>query len=510
MKTQLSLILISLLMHFSLNAAQLAFPGAEGFGRFAKGGRGGAIYHVTNLNDSGTGSFRDAVSSPNRIIIFDVGGVIKILSPITVSSYLTIAGETAPGDGICIYGNAIAFGGAKHTIVRYIRFRMGVIGKDGGDAVGISNGINLIFDHVSISWGRDGTLDMNRYSTQTLDSITFQDCIISHGLQPHSTGGLMQTNGHFSVLRTLYINNWTRNPKQSCNHQYVNNVVYNWGASCYNFGGGTSFNTYSNVTNNYFICGVGGTRDGIVGGDSTVYAYFKGNYFDKNRNGILDGVEFTNYSTSLHRLSAPNNYPPLNKEMTAKEAYYSIIANAGASLHRDEVDKNLMLDLQSLGPKGYFITKEDTLPTKGPGILKGGTPPTDTDRDGMPDQWEIQHGLNYRSAADAMKDADGDGYANLENYIHSISNPIASAIQTRPCNADISIYPNPVTDKLHINLPESALPCSIQLTDASGALLKQLSINQTQTIVDMQNYKSGIYLLSVNNKNLIWTKKVVR
>jgi hypothetical protein len=319
----------------------------------------------------------------------------------------------------------------------------------------------------------------------------------------------MQTNGHFSVLRSLYINNWTRNPKQACNHQYVNNVVYNWGASCYNFGGGTAYNTYSNVTNNYFICGVGSTRDGIVGGDSTVYAYLKGNYFDKNRNGILDGVEFTNYDAKLHRQTTPNNYPPLKKEMTAREAYFSIIANAGASFRRDEVDKNLMLDLQSLGPKGYFITKEDTLPTKGPGIIKGGTLPTDTDKDGMPDAWEMKNGTDYKTS-DAMKDNDGDGYVNIENYIHSITNPIASAIQTRTCNVDISIYPNPVTDKLHINLPETALPCSIQLTDASGKLLKQLSINQTQTIVDMQNYKSGIYLLSVNNKNLIWTKKVVR
>ncbi len=509
MKTQLYIVLFSLIICISANAAQHAFPGAEGFGRFAQGGRGGTVYHVTNLNDAGAGSFRDAVSKPNRIIVFDVGGVIRLISPLSVSSYLTIAGETAPGDGICVYGNGVAFGGSKHSIIRYIRFRMGIVGRDGGDAVGVSSGSHLIFDHVSISWGRDGTLDMNRDGTKTLDSITFQDCIISHGLQPHSTGGLMQTNGRFSVLRTLYINNWTRNPKQACNHQYVNNVVYNWGASCYNFGGGTAYNTYSNVTNNYFICGVGSTRDGIVGGDSTVFAYLKGNYFDKNRNGILDGVEFTNYSTLLHRQTTPNNYPPLKKEMTAREAYFSIIANAGASFRRDEVDKNLMLDLQSLGPKGYFITKEDTLPTKGPGVIKGGTLPTDTDKDGMPDAWEMKNGTDYKTS-DAMKDNDGDGYVNIENYIHSITNPVVNGIHPQNTDKEINAYLNPETKQLQINLPESLLPCSIGLSDVSGSFIRQTSCNQPTINLDMQPCKRGVYLLVIRNEKREWTEKIVR
>jgi pectate lyase len=135
----------------------LSFPGAEGFGRFAKGARAGtpSIYHVTTLNDSGTGSLRDAISQPNRIVVFDVSGVIKISSRLVFSNNLTIAGQTAPGDGITVYGNGVSFSAADNIIVRYMRFRMGSGGDSGKDAAGIANGSNMIFDHVSVSWGLD-------------------------------------------------------------------------------------------------------------------------------------------------------------------------------------------------------------------------------------------------------------------------------------------------------------------------------------------------------------------
>ena len=140
---------------FTLSAAasaqQLAFPGAEGFGRFATGGRGGKVYHVTNLNDTGSGSFRDAVSSPNRIVVFDVAGVIRLKSRVPVSKNIYIAGQTAPGEGITLYGNGLSFSGASNTICRYLRVRMGVVGDSGADALGIANGENIIFDHCSVA-----------------------------------------------------------------------------------------------------------------------------------------------------------------------------------------------------------------------------------------------------------------------------------------------------------------------------------------------------------------------
>ena len=417
MRKLLILFLLSILAQY-LRAQQLAFPSAEGFGQYASGGRGGTVYHVTNLNDAGVGSFRDAVSQPNRTVVFDVGGIIRITSTVRVSSNITIAGQTAPGDGICIYGAGVAFGGSQNIIARYIRIRAGIIAPSGTDATGISQGKRMIFDHLSVSWGRDGTFDMNKVAGRILDSITLQNMIISHGLVPHSTGGLMNTDGNISVLRSLYINNWTRNPKVTCNNQFVNNVIYNWGASSYNFGG-ANYTTYSNVTNNYMISGQGGTRPGIMGGDPFVNAYLKGNFWDSNRNGKLDGTEYTAYSDSIVRATSPYSFPIIKNEMTAVQSYYNVIANVGASLHRDQVDSLLMIDLKSLGTKGIFISSEDTLETKGPGVIKGGTTPTDTDQDGMPDAWEKQFGFNYL-LPDNNGDADKDGYTNLEEYLNCL------------------------------------------------------------------------------------------
>jgi len=149
------------------SAQQPAFPGAQGWGRYAQGGRYGKVYHVTNLNDSGTGSLRDAVSQPNRIVVFDVAGVINIDSRIVFAKNLYVAGQTAPGEGITVYGDGVSFSGASNTIVRYMRFRMGHKGTSGKDAAGIANGTNMIFDHCSFSWGLDETFSINPDGKET-------------------------------------------------------------------------------------------------------------------------------------------------------------------------------------------------------------------------------------------------------------------------------------------------------------------------------------------------------
>lgn len=215
----------------------LAFPGAEGFGKYTLGARAVAnpeVYHVTNLNDSGAGSLRDAVSQSGRIVVFDVCGTINLKSTLIFKGNNTILGQTAPGEGIQVYGNRVSFSGASNLIVRHMRFRMGTNGDSGKDAAGIANGHDMIFDHLSVLWGRDENFSINPDGKGDIYNITIQNSIIGQGLQSHSCGGLLQTDGGVTIYRNLYIENKTRNPKVKGLNQYVNNVVYNWGdGGCY-------------------------------------------------------------------------------------------------------------------------------------------------------------------------------------------------------------------------------------------------------------------------------------
>lgn len=263
-------------------AQQLAFPGAQGFGRFATGGRSGSVYHVTNLNDSGQGSLRDAVSQPNRIVVFDVAGVIKISSRIVFAKNLYVAGQTAPGEGVVVYGNGVSFSGASNIIVRHMRFRMGKGGDSGKDAAGISNGTNMIFDHCSFSWGLDETFSINPDGKGDLGDITISNSIMGQGLLSHSAGGLMQAD-NITLYRNLYCDNSTRNNKVKGKNQYVNNIVYNWKNGCYLMGGDSQGTSYANVTNNLFINGpmTGSSANAITSGNADFHIYAVDNIQDK-------------------------------------------------------------------------------------------------------------------------------------------------------------------------------------------------------------------------------------
>jgi len=401
-----------------LSAQQLAFPGAEGFGKYTSGGRYGEVYHVTNLNDDGDGSFREAVSKSNRIVVFDVGGVINITDRIVINSNITVAGQTAPGGGITIYGNGIAMNGnSGNNIIRYIRIRMGINGDNGKDALSISDGTNYIFDHVSISWGRDGTLDINGTD---IDNITFQDCIISQGInnQNHSTGGLMQS-GQWSMIRSLYIDNKTRNPKARGTHEFINSVLYNWDTNGYIMGN-TSGTSECNMLGNYFIYGPSsnsGTH--FTGSTSSFYIYAKDNWVDTDKDGTLDGTLISDYGSATVMTSA-FNYPGVNNLMSAQNALAYVINNVGSSLNRDEVDKLLISQIKSYGTLGSIIDREsDNGINNNVGTVDSGTSPTDSDQDGMPDSWESNNGLNS-SSADDDGDTDGDGYTNIEEYLEWI------------------------------------------------------------------------------------------
>lgn len=404
----------------SLAAQQLAFPEAEGFGRYATGGRGGTVYHVTNLDDSGPGSFRDAVSVSNRTVVFDVGGIIRISSRIVIKKNITVAGQTAPGQGITIYGNGIAFNGdSGNDIIRHIRFRMGYIGDSGKDAVGISEGQNYMFDHVSVTWGRDGTVDING---STIDNITLQDCIVGQGLQTHSTGGLMQS-GKNSVIRCLYTDNHTRNPKVKGVNEFINNVVYNWGVAGYIMGD-TDGLSEANIMGNYFIAGpYTGSTAPFNRATTAFNAYVSQNWYDGNLNGKLDGADIPipNYGPFTYH-STPYDYPGVNKLLTPIEAYNYVVANVGPSRSRDDVDNYLISELVSLGKIGLNIKHEYENPIDNiVGTVYGGIAPLDTDQDGMPDEWEVKNGLNKADASDRNGDLDKDGYTNLEEYLNELA-----------------------------------------------------------------------------------------
>jgi autotransporter-associated beta strand protein len=409
--------------HSAFTSAQTAlpaFPGATGFGANSPGGRGGSVYIVTNLNDSGPGSFRDAVSQPNRYVVFAVGGVIRINSRIQVAPNLTIAGQTAPGEGITIYGNGLSFSNANNTITRYLRIRMGVVGDSGADAVSIAQGDNMIFDHVSVSWGRDETFSVSG----TASNITVQDSIIAQGLHSHSAGGLMETSGGVSIVRCLYVDNTTRNPKVKGVNEFVNNIIYNWGTGGGYILGDSAGQSFVNVIENYFIDGPSTGIQPFTRGNLNFHIYASNNYHDDNRNGVLDGavVPQSGYTT-VDWMNSPFPYPAL-QALPAAEVYSHVVANAGASRVRDRVDQRLIEEVTSLGTSGQIISNESDPPMNWSGQVAGDSTPApspspDADFDGMPDYWEVAVGLDP-NAADHNGDADNNGYTNLEDYLNAL------------------------------------------------------------------------------------------
>lgn len=425
----------------------LAFPGAEGFGRFATGGRGGQIYHVTNLNDSGAGSFRDAVSGSGRIIVFDVCGVIKLQSALVVKGNNTILGQTAPGEGVQVYGNRISFSGASNLIVRHMRFRMGRGGDSGKDACGVANGRTMIFDHLSVLWGRDENFSVSWDNKGTKpQDITIQNSIIGQGLQTHSCGGLIQTDGGVTLYRNLYIENKTRNNKVKGLNQFVNNVLYNWGNGGAYIMGDSEGASWADIEGNYFMNGPwNGATKPFTRGTVDFHYYGNDNVWDSNKNGIVDGRQLTvdemngeqsvsvksTFVESLDALNAttiggnaiPKPIPAITNLMTAQDAFAWVCENVGPTLPaRDEVDQYLIDELMSYGKLGTTdgIDNEASLPHKGTGVLSGGVKPLDSDGDAIPDEWEIANGLNPNDPSDAAKIA-ANGYANIENYVFTLT-----------------------------------------------------------------------------------------
>ncbi|MCH5309222.1 MAG: hypothetical protein J1E58_05105 [Prevotella sp.] len=466
----------------------LAFPGAEGFGRYVTGGRGGEVRHVTNLEDSGAGSLRAALEGGSKkTIVFDVSGTIHLKSQLNINSNTTIAGQTAPGDGICLADYPCAIKG-NNIIVRYMRFRLGnkyvtVNGADGWDGFGALDCNDIIIDHCSVSWSIDECLSM-----VGCRNITVQWCLVAqslvnsgHSKGNHGYGGNWGGAGS-SYHHNLMVHHTSRTPRLGPRPttqldermDMRNNVIYNWaGNGCY---GGEGMNV--NIVNNYYKPGPGTEQRGTniqqriagIGIRTTEYIttypdyapawHLWGKYYVAgNVNTKYDAVTNDNWTYGMYnQIDANGNdgtYTEVTKDTiridepiryiavtthSAEDAYGKVLEYAGASLHRDSFDELMVSDTRDgkatyTGTncnKGCINSQEDNRPADAPAdwsawpVLNATAAPVDTDGDGMPDAWETANGLNPNDAADANAYAE-NGYTNLENYLNSLVEAITIA-----------------------------------------------------------------------------------
>ncbi len=498
-------------LSFKTAATQmLAFPGAEGFGRFTTGGRGGRVLEVTNLNDDNNpGSLRWAISQNYpRIIVFKVSGTIKLANYLKINyGNVTIAGQTAPGDGICLSNYTLSIE-ANNVIIRYIRSRLGDVTKLADDAAHCNGGQkNIIIDHCSFSWAIDE--DASFYDNQ---NFTLQWCIISeslyHSYHPkgdHGYGGIWGGMGA-TFHHNLLADNSSRNPR-FCGARYHlttasteivdfrNNVIFNWGFnSAY---GGESGN--QNMINNYFKPGPATSSSKlsrIVNPSDSLnpfYGYSKwyvnGNYVDGNPQVTGDnwngGVNPDHAPLDSIKLNNPIPVAPVTTQ-TAQAAYDSVLANAGCSFPvRDSADLRVINEVKTGdapfgatyagGNKGIIDSQNDV----------GGWPtlvslpaPLDTDHDGMPDSWETSHGLNPSDSSDARQ-VGPDGYTMIEEYINGLisSNPtsVKTAAQLPGSFVVNQNYPNPFNPSTQIvySIPKAG-SVTVKIFNITGQLVRVL------------------------------------
>lgn len=368
-----------------LNPELPAFSGAEGFGRFSKGGRGGDVYHVANLNDSGAGSLRNGIESAKgpRTIVFDISGTIRLRTELTISRpNITIAGQTAPGDGITLRDRGL-FIKANHVIVRFIRSRLGDTGGVESDSISIQDGTDIILDHCSASWSIDEVLSNQ---SPTVDRVTVQWCMITESLHdsihekgPHGMGGIIGGLRQ-SFHHNLYAHHNSRNPKVTWRHHckvdFRNNVIYNWGSNSVYDGSVSHMNwvenyyksgpaTKSSVRNRIFE--IKNINDSIDAQKYEATLYAEDNYVHNFSHITLDnwngGIDFdTGASDAKNRTKKPFDYPPIN-EQSAEEAYSLVLSHVGASLSRDSVDARIIEEVRNgtstFGNKGIIDSQKD-------------------------------------------------------------------------------------------------------------------------------------------------------
>jgi len=412
---KLLLLIFLFVVIYTLPARQLAFPGADGFGKYAIGGRNGNVYHVTNLSDSGEGSFRDAVSQPHRTVVFDIAGVIHLNNRLTISSFITVAGQTAQGEGITVYGNGVSMTGSNDVIIRYIRFRGSVNMGKGVCTISADNAKDIIFDHVTIEWGRWDNLHIKESR-----DITLQYCLIGEGINPQMFGALLENPENLTIHHCLWVDNQSRNPKAKARIEIFNNVIYNWGSNGL-VGGHSEANHYQDIVGNYFIAGPNSSKDFIGMFTATDHVWQKDNIVDLNKDGVLNGElvtdsDFSAIGATIMDKSQNSSVYSAEQE-DASIACKKVIAEAGASLHRDTIDNRLITYVNSFGKKGMII--KDEAETGGQKEYTKTKSLKDIDADGIPDVWEVANQLDPKNGKDGGLITE-NGYTNLEIYLNSL------------------------------------------------------------------------------------------
>lgn len=570
-----------LLASASLLAQTPAFPGAEGHGKYTTGGRGGKVVRVANLEDNSgsepvvNGSLRWALSqSSPKTIVFDVSGTIELKQTLkTGKDNITFAGQTAPGDGICISGYDFIIN-SNNIIVRFLRFRPGDANGTEPDGLGGMDKKNIIVDHCSVSWSVDEGL-----SVYGMENSTVQWCLVSEALRVSSHGkGTHCYGGNWGGNKASYHHNLiahceSRTPRLGPRYttqlnEYVdirNNVFYNWaGEGCY---GGEAM--YVNMVNNYYKPGPAtdkasaavkyriakiGVRTASYVQSTPSYAptkhvwgkfYIDGNVVEGNQEVTNDnwtkgvyaqqsngsGVDnlWTQKTQDTIRLSTPLATGEVTTH-SASQAYEKVLEYVGCCLSRDEVDDRILHDVRnraatytaSGNKSGYINTPADTKPANAPGgwspwpALQSDAAPVDTDNDGIPDGW-LEANYPGKKAADTNE----EGYTYLEVYLNSL---VAQIVENQNAGGtsssldqDDKARAESVTlayDKGSSSLTLSAARpvYQVEVFAISGALVEKKTYGSTLCRVDLSHVSSGVYVLriSVEGETTPVVKKIVR
>ena len=492
----------------SFRIAHLAFPGAEGYGRFARGGRGGRVIEVTSLNDSGAGSLRQAleVEKGPRVVVFRVGGVIALKSRLVVPADggdVYVAGQTAPGDGITLIQQPFGLSSTSDTIIRHVRLRVGDIGGKSLDGMGMAGSDNCIIDHCSIAWSIDEgtssrgahniTFQRNIIAEALNNSVHYNDTTQDHsGTQRHSYAASISGNVgsfHHNLLTNCTGRNWSlaggmeQDAKTYAGYlDITNNVVYNWKDRTTD-GGVRRVNFVNNyykmgpVSNNMMYFTIDGDQLGT--GDMQM-AYLSGNKMADSKGETVFNPNTDNwqkagsvFSTVDKVKSSKPFFPSYVTTQTADEAYNSVINDVGATKPKqDYLDQRYIKEVKNCTYtytgsvdklKGIIDTQDDA---GGYPKLQGGTAPVDSDHDGMPDVWETKHGLNPNDAEDRNGlQLSAEGYTNLEMYLSELAGDNIKWNDT-PAALD-GKYIKALTIKDSANAAEWSIQSNLQVRDTT-------------------------------------------
>ncbi|MFG6687055.1 T9SS type A sorting domain-containing protein [Mariniflexile sp. HNIBRBA6329] len=531
-----------------VTSPSLAFPTADGYGKHVTGGRGGQVIYVTNLNDSGAGSLRAAVAASGpRIVLFKVSGIIALNSNLSINNdNITIAGQTAPGDGICIKNYTVVVN-ANNVIIRYMRFRMGDETINENDAINGRNRSNIIIDHCSMSWSTD---ECASFYDNT--NFTLQWCVLSESLRvsihdkgTHGYGGIWGGKGA-SFHHNLLAHHDSRNPRFNGSRysnradlelvDFRNNVIYNWGSNSGYAGEGGRYD----LVNNYYKPGPA-TKSGVStrifspnadnGSNSQAAGiwgtfYVNGNYMNGSTTVTNDNWAGIHPNPSTKSKSELKSNTEFNmgsiSTSSAAVAYDKVLNYVGASLVRDAVDVRIVNETLTgtytyTGSKGSTNGLIDTQSDVGGWpTYNSSSAPTDTDNDGMPDTWEASNGLNSNNASDGVTYTLDPNYTNVEVYINSLVADISNNQTDSTLGVDdfgtsdgldVTYYPNPVINELFINLGNNVSgEVSITIFSILGSKLTSFTVKDSQVkngklYIPMEDYTTGLYILKVKIAN---------